>query len=148
MSPCSAYAVALDAEKTITRPMPTSAATAVNRTVSSGGRNVPRSVAALCIGGLAQRFHRRSKSPAAVFGRGEHVERGAARREQYHAAGSGELARSAHGVFHRRRFNRRDAARRARNLRAGLADRNQRAGPLADLRAHLLEGGPLGAPAC
>jgi hypothetical protein len=36
MSPCSAYAVALDAEKTITSPMPTSAATAVNKTVSSG----------------------------------------------------------------------------------------------------------------
>ena len=38
MSPCCAYAIALDAEKTITRPIPISAATEVKSTVSGGAR--------------------------------------------------------------------------------------------------------------
>ncbi len=52
MSPCCAYAIALDAEKTITRPIPISAATEVKSTVSIGARVDGRSVAVLCTGRL------------------------------------------------------------------------------------------------
>src|SRR5579862_7306748 len=99
MSPCCAYAVALDAEKTMTSPMPMSAATAVKRTGSrgagayAGGRGAAsrcaRSVAALCTGGLAQSLDRGRKPVATILRRREHVERRAAGGEQYDAAGHG-----------------------------------------------------------
>src|SRR5215469_629973 len=119
MSPCSAYAVALDAEKIITRPIPTSVATTEKSTVSGGAATYERTgtrsrvsslvlrlrafgaplrMAALLLrtGGLPQRFDRRGKALAAIFGRLKHVKRRTARREQHDVTRFGNVPRFTH----------------------------------------------------
>src|SRR5579862_9179466 len=113
MSPCSAYAVALDAENTMTNPMPTSAATTAKSTVSGGAATYERTgarssrrrvaargvaVAALRTGRLPQRGNGGDESLAAIFRRPEHVERRTARRQQHDVARNCDLAGCAHGV--------------------------------------------------
>src|ERR1700722_11992454 len=104
-----AYAVALDALNTITRPIAISPATNANSHASGGASPVRKR--AVCGGALPppcaaltytrRPVHRRDERFAARFGRGEHVERRAARREQHDVAGAGERGGGRDGLVHR-----------------------------------------------
>ena len=111
----------------MTRPMPTSAATDVKSTVSSGAAAYDGSsadfdasrvcsVAELCTGRLPQRRDGGGELLAAIVGRGEHIERRASRREQHDVAGRApDVARALHRLFHRERLDdRHDAIARPR----------------------------------
>src|SRR5580700_6522773 len=144
MSPCCAYAVALEAEKTITKPIAISAATVAKSTVSSGVRADPRRVAALCTGRLPKRCDRRRELLASILRRFEHIERRTARREQHDRASVCKLAGTRDCLFHRRGVHGFHAVRGARDLRAGLTDGYQRPRARADRRTHRIECRALG----
>src|SRR5581483_7914060 len=98
--------------------MPTRAATTVKSGVSRGALTYDRGVAragspgarksvALRTGRLPKLRQYRSKALAALFGRSEHIERGASRGKQHDVARYRESPRAMDGLFHRVRFHRR-----------------------------------------
>src|SRR5579863_9809835 len=136
MSPCSAYAVALDAEKTMTSPIPTSAATTAKSTASgaaatydcTGARSLRRlraNAAPLRTGRLPKLRNRCDETLAAILGRAEHVERRAARRKQHNVTRLRKIARAPYGVFHRRRARRHGRLARLDDLGRCFADRDE-----------------------
>src|SRR5580704_6055191 len=136
MSPCSAYAVALDAENTITSPIPTSVATTAKSTASGGAVASPRTELRprfsvreeLSTGGLRQRGDRRGETFAAVFGRRKHIEGRARRREQNDVAGRAQVARLPDRILHRRSVQNGNAFARALDVAGSFADRHDRLG--------------------
>src|SRR5580658_6958209 len=135
----------------MTRPMATSAATAVKSHTSSGAATyerrpalrsasrLPRSAAALCTRGLPLRRHGGTKPLAAILGGSEHVERRAAWREQNDVAGGCQLARALDGLFHREGFDDGDLAGRPANFTCRLANCDQSFDVPRDRRAELAE---------
>src|SRR5580704_3799044 len=158
MSPCCAYAVALDAENTMTSPIPTSAATDVKSTTSNGAgayagnlargfEPAARNVAKLCTCRLPQCGNRRGEALAAIVGGGEHIERRAPGREQHDVAGRRDLACAMHRLLHRPRRNAAHASRGLENFVRGLADGDQRLGAPANFLSHRFETAALRASA-
>ena len=149
-------AIALEAEKIITRPMATSDATAekeqrvgrLSDVRAARGSDARLRLRAKHRLAASQRVHGGGELLAAIFGRAEHVERRAARREQHHVAAAPRVGAPSAPL--------RPSTRRARSRRPArvcaicvcrLADQHQRLGALTNRDAHLDEIGAFRAAA-